>query len=133
KKAEAAKSFHEVQLNNIFHVFLKWEAQHSLTSVYESNNQPDFADREYRLAIATFEAARADVRHEDFHLSFLTNGWRIYDDYVHFLVSRAKTNDALRWADHSRARTLSEGLGLLPKDSAAAPPPLNPAEIAHRS
>ena len=52
------------------------------------------------------------MQHEDSQLSFLTNASRIYDDYVHFLVARGKTDDALRWADYSRARTLAEGLGL---------------------
>ena len=74
------------------------------------------ADGEYRAALATFESARSTVRSEDFQLSFLTNAARIYDDYVHFLVAQGKSNDALRWADNSRARTLSEGLGLLSKE-----------------
>jgi CHAT domain-containing protein len=132
--AEGAKrTFEAIEQDKICPVFLKWEAQHSLARLYEDGNRPDLADRQYRAALATFEAARADVRHEDLHLSFLTNGWRIYDDYVHFLVSRGKTNDALRWADHSRARTLSEGLGLLAKGAAGGPPPLNAPEIARRS
>ncbi len=131
--AAAENTFHEVELDKLCPVFLKWEAQHSLASLYDNNNQPDAADREYRAALATFEGARAEVRHEDSHLSFLTNGWRIYDDYVHFLVARGKTNDALRWADHSRARTLSEELGFLLKGAVAAPPPLNAPEIARRS
>jgi CHAT domain-containing protein len=129
----AKRTFEAIEQDQLCPVFLKWEAQHSLAQLYEDGNSPDLADRQYRAALATFEAARADVRHEDFHLSFLTNGWRIYDDYIHFLVARGKTDDALRWADHSRARTLSEGLGLLTKGSAAAPPPLNAVEIARRS
>ena len=131
--AAAKKTFEAVAQDKVCPIFLKWEAQHSLARLYEDQNQPSLADREYRAALATFEAARADVRHEDFHLSFLTNGWRIYDDYVHFLVARAKTNDALRWADHSRARTLSEGLGFLVKDKVADSPPLNVPEVARRS
>ena len=131
--SDAESKFHEVELDKLCPVFLKWEAQHSLAGLYESDHQPDVADRKYRAALATFEAARSEVRHADFQLSFLTNGWRIYDDYVHFLVTRGKTNDALRWADHSRARTLSEGLGFLTKGASAAPPPLNAAEIARHS
>ncbi len=92
---------------------LKWEAQHSLAQLYENQKQFDAADREYRAALATFEAERANVRHQDFRLSFLTNAAHIYDDYVHFLVERKKPDEALRQADYSRARTLSEGLGLL--------------------
>lgn len=96
-------------------VFLKWEAEHSLARLYEGENRADRAEREYRAALGTFEAARDTVKHEDSQLSFLTNASRIYDDYVHFLVAQKKTNEALRWADYSRARTLAEGLGLLKK------------------
>lgn len=131
--AGAEQTFHEVELDQQCPVFLKWEAQHSLAALYEKNNQIDAADSEYRLALTTFEAARADVRHEDFHLSFLTNGWRIYDDYVHFLVSRGNTADALRWADYSRARSLADGLGMPTKVSAGGPPPLDATAIARSS
>ena len=115
--------------------FLKWEAQHSLARLDEDQKQGNVADREYRAALLTFEAARSSVRHEEFQLSFLANGARIYDDYVHFLVARGKTGDALHWADYSRARTLAEGLGLLSRDNHnhAEPPALNAAEISRRA
>ncbi len=129
----AENKFHEVEQHRVCPVFLKWEAEHSLARLYEDEDRTDSADREYRSALATFEAARDTVRHEDSQLSFLTNASRIYDDYVHFLVARGKTDDALRWADYSRARTLAEGLGLLAKGPSAGPPPLNPQQIARRA
>ena len=113
--SEAQKIFEAVIRDEICPVFLKWDAQHSLALLYEREKQTDGADREYRAALATFEGARSTVRHGDFQLSFLTNGELIYDDYVHFLVTQGRTDEALRWADYSRARTLSEGLGLLSK------------------
>ncbi len=130
---EAEKTFQQVERDKICPVFLKWEAEHSLARLYEDEGRPDAAQREYRAALATFEAARDTVRHEDSQLSFLTNASRIYDDYVHFLVARGKTDEALRWADHSRARTLAEGLGLLAKGAYTGPPPLNPQQIARRA
>jgi len=130
--AAAEIKFREVEGDESCPVFLKWEAEHSLAQLYEGGNRPEAADREYRAALETFEAARDNVRHEDFHLSFLTNAARIYDDYVHFLVVQGKTNEALRWADYNRARTLAEGLGLLSKRSSVGPPPLNAQEIAQR-
>jgi CHAT domain-containing protein/Tfp pilus assembly protein PilF len=131
--AAAESKFHEVEQDKVCPVFLKWEAEHSLARLYQDEKHPDSADREYRSALATFEAARDTVRHEDSQLSFLTNASRIYDDYVHFLVARGKTDDALRWADYSRARTLAEGLGLLAKRASTGPPPLNPQQIARRA
>jgi len=130
---QAEKTFQQVERDKTCPVFLKWEAEHSLARLYEDEGRPDSADREYRAALATFEAARDTVRHEDSQLSFLTNASRIYDDYVHFLVARRKTDDALRWADHSRARTLAEGLGLLAKGAYTGPPSLNPQQIARRA
>jgi tetratricopeptide (TPR) repeat protein len=131
--AEAEKIFQQVERDRVCPVFLKWEAQHSLARLYEDQNRPDQAERQYRAALATFEAARADVRHEDSQLSFLTNAARIYDDYVHFLVARGKTGEALRWADYSRARTLTEGLGLLAKGTSTAPSALNAQAIARQA
>jgi CHAT domain-containing protein len=139
-RGEAVKArqiFEAVEQDKACPVFLKWEAQHSLARLDEDQKQPEAADREYHAALATFEAARSTVRHEGFQLSFLTNAARIYDDYVHFLVTQGKTEEALRWADYSRARTLSEGLGLLtkagPNADHAGPPPLNALEISRRA
>jgi len=138
---KAEQIFQVVEGDSVRPVSLRWEAQHSLARLYEEQKQPVAADREYRAALATFEAARADVLHEDFRLSFLTNGARIYDDYVHFLVVQGRPEQALRWADYSRARTLSEGLGLLSNGHTSAnskqnqlePPMLDARSIARRA
>jgi CHAT domain-containing protein len=130
---EAETTFLQVEHDKICPVFLKWEAEHSLARLYEDEQHRDAADNEYRTALATFEAARHDVRHEDSQISFLTNAAHIYDDYVHFLVTSKKTDDALRWADYSRARTLAEGLELLPQRNSVGPPPLDARQIAQRA
>ena len=135
--AHAQEIFKGIEQDPACPSFLKWEAQHSLARLYDDEKQLDVADGEYRAALATFESARSTVRSEDFQLSFLTNAARIYDDYVHFLVAQGKSTDALRWADYSRARTLSEGLGLLSRRTTnvdrAAPPPLKQEEISRRA
>ena len=132
--ANARAIFATIEGNPASPVSLKWESQHALARLYEDEKQPNPADRKYREALGTFESARNTVRREDFQLSFLANASRIYDDYVHFLVAQGKTDDALRWADYNRARTLLEGLGLLSKGSLngghAGPPALHPREIA---
>ena len=134
---KARQIFEAVKQDQICPVFLKWEAQRSLARLYGDTKQSAAADGEYRSALATFESARSSVRREDSQLSFLTNAARIYDDYVHFLVMQGKTDEALRWADYDRARTLLEGLGFLSKapsnDGRAGPPPLDPRDIARRA
>jgi len=121
-------------------VFLKWEAEHSLARLYEDQALPDRADRQYRDALATFEGARSGVQREDYQISFLANGERLYDDYVHFLVTRKNNEDALEWADFSRARTLAEGLGVSENkfrqtslDSGIAPRKVNAQAVARRA
>jgi CHAT domain-containing protein len=130
---EAERIFLEVERDKSGNAALKWRAEHGLARLYEDEKRPDAADREYRAALATFEAARSSLRRNDSKLPFSNNASRIYDNYVHFLVERGKTDDALRWADYSRARTLAERLGLLAEGASTGPPPLNPRQIARRA
>jgi CHAT domain-containing protein/Tfp pilus assembly protein PilF len=125
--------FREVEHDSKVNASLKWRAHHGLARLYEANSRTSEADREYRAALATFETARSSLKRNDSKLPFFNNASRIYDDYVHFLVARGKTSTALWWADFSRARTLSEGLGLLPKGPATGPPPLNPQQLTRRA
>jgi CHAT domain-containing protein/tetratricopeptide (TPR) repeat protein len=131
--SEAERILHEVERGKNANPSLKWRSEHALAQLYEDEKRPHDADLEYRTALATFEAARSSLQRNDSRLPFFNNASRIYDDYVHFLVSNGKTDEALRWADYSRARTLTEGLGLLPKGGSPAPPPLHAQQIAQRA
>jgi len=135
--AKAQENFEAVENDQACPVFLKWEAERSLARLYEGENDPGRADAQYRAALATFETARHTVQHEDSQLSFLTNAAGIYDDYIHFLVQQKRPDDALQWADYSRARKLAEGLGLLSKAPAkgtqSGAPPLQAREIARQA
>jgi CHAT domain-containing protein len=129
----AEADFREVDKSKDTPVFLKWEAERSLARLYEDEKQPGRADGEYRTALSTFEAARCDLHQRvDSRLPFLTNAARIYEDYIHFLITRGKGEDALQVADYTRARTLSEGLGR-PCKAKFAPNPLNAPEIANQA
>ena len=131
--AAAESAFREVAQSKDSPVFLKWEAERSLARLYEDENHADLADRGYQTALSTFETARSELQHEDSRLPFLTNASRIYDDYIHFLVSRGKTNEALQVAEYSRGRTLAEGLGVLRKGTSFKPYPLDAEQIARRA
>ena len=135
--ANAEETFRQIEVDPLCPVFLKWEAEHSLARMYADQGRLEQADGEYRSALTTFEQARSTIRREDFQISFLSNGSHLYDDYVHFLVSRNRNAEALDWADLSRARTLAEGLGVAKEDaprtssdSLIAPPKLNVQRIA---
>ncbi len=130
--ANAEAAFHEVENSPDSPVFLKWEAEHSLARLYEDENQPDKAASEYRVALNTFETARSELQKENSRLPFLKNATGIYDDYIHLLVSQKKTDEALQVAEFGRARTLSEGLGVLKKGTSFHPDTLNVQQIARR-
>src|SRR5580704_2546043 len=131
--AGAEHIFREVENDPNANPSLTLRTQHALARLYETEGRSDDADREYQAALATFEAARSSLQRSDSKLPFSNNASRIYDDYVHFLVARGRTDDALRWADYSRARTLAEGLGLLTKWASSGPPPLKPQQIARQA
>jgi CHAT domain-containing protein len=134
---DAQNVFQEVAADKATTVFLKWEAERSLARLFADQNQTASADHEYRVALTTFEGARQSVQHEDAQLSFLTNAASIYDDYLRFLITHGRSNEALRWADYYRARTLTEGLGLLGngqgKGASAGPPTLNAQEVLRKT
>lgn len=130
--ASAQAKFQEVAKSQEAPVFLKWEAERSLARLYEDQNQPGPAAAEYQTALATFENARCGHNRIDSRLPFLSNAARIYEDYIHFLVSRGQAEDALLVADYARARTLAEGLGKTCTPT-FAPDQLNATEIARKA
>jgi CHAT domain-containing protein len=131
--AEAERVFREVETDHKNNASLKFRAQYSLARLYEDQGRHVAADRLYQRALATIEASWAAIHRIDSKLPFSNNARHVYDDYVHFLVASKKTDDALRWGDFSRARTLKEGLGLLPKGGSVGPPPLDAQQISRRA
>jgi len=111
---------------------MKLGAGHELARLYELEGDAAAADRIYRATLAAFEAARSELKKEESKLPFLANATRIYDDYIHFLVSKGRPEEALVAADRSRARTLAQGLGLA-KTSAASSSSPDPAALALRT
>ena len=123
----AESIFREVEGDPTVTANLKWRSEYALAGLYESEQKIQAADRAYRAALATFEEARFLLRRNETKLPFFGNASQIYDDFISFLIAQGKSDDALRWADHSRARTLAEGLG---NKTSINPPPLNPKAIA---
>jgi CHAT domain-containing protein len=131
--AEAERIFREVETDHNNNVSLRFRAEYALARLYEDQERRAAADRLYQRALATIEASRAAINRVESKLPFSNNTRHVYDDYIHFLVASNRKDDALRWGDFSRARTLTEGLGLLPKGGSVAPPPLDAQQIARRS
>lgn len=132
---QADRFFREVEDDPETDALLRFRAQYARARLYEDQGRAAAADREYQAALKTIEASRSTLKHEESKLPFSNNARHVYDDYVHFLVASKRTEDALRWADFSRARTLAEGLGLLANGAGVdtGPPPLNPQQIARQA
>jgi CHAT domain-containing protein/Flp pilus assembly protein TadD len=118
--AEAERIFHDVEGDPKTNASLKFRAEHALARLYEDQGRSDAADHEYQTALKGFEASRSTLKNEERKLPFSNNARPVYDDYVHFLVTRGKTDEALRWADYSRARSLADALELPTKARADA-------------
>ena len=108
-------------------------AEHQLARLYEMQGSTAAALAMYRNALATFEAARAELKNEDSKLPFLTNATPIYDDYIHFLVKQGRSDEALAAADQSRARTLAQGLGLAVGKPLFRPTALHSSAVAQKT
>ena len=126
----AGTLLHEVVLAPESQDRMRWTAQHTLATMYEAQGLMPAAEQSYKAAIGLVEGARAGLKQERLRLTFLANATRIYDDYIDFLVSQGRTDEALEAADWSRARTLQQGLGVIPADASLKPPPLRAREIA---
>lgn len=107
-------------------------AEHELALLFEAENDLKGAEAMYRTALATFESARDELKEEDSKLPFLANATPVYDDYIHLLVSQARTDEALAAADQSRAQTLAQGLGA-PSPKHFRPEAPQPADAARKA
>ncbi len=131
--SQAEQLLREVETAPESQIAMKWASEDALARLYEKQGKAAEAQAFYKTALATFEAARADLQHADLQLPFVANATRIYDDYIYFLVRQGKTNEALLAADQSRARTLAQGLGDVTSQQSAKPAPLSPQAVARKA
>jgi CHAT domain-containing protein/tetratricopeptide (TPR) repeat protein len=130
---DAESLFHEVEKDPASQTSMRFGAEHGLARLYESENKGTDADLMYQTSLSTVELARASLKSDESKLPFLANATGIYDDYIHFLVTQHKTDEALAVADHSRARTLEQGLGVTSNVHSSANSSLHPTEIARKT
>jgi len=131
--SQAEQLLREVEAAPESQIAMKWASEDAVARLYEKRGKAAEAQAFYKTALATFEAARADLQHADLQLPFVANATRIYDDYIHFLVGQGKTNEALLAADQSRARTLAQGLGDVASQQSAKPAPISPQAVARKA
>jgi CHAT domain-containing protein len=109
--ATAESDFTQVLREKTPDRYLTRQAEAGLADVYVATKKPAYAEIHFQKAMATIEASRSSVRREDLRLSFLSGVAGFYGDFIDFLVSQRRMEEALQVAEVSRARTLAEGLG----------------------
>jgi len=125
--------YHTVVNDPASQTSMRMAAEHGLALLYESEQNFKAADGMFHTALSTFEKERDQLKNEDSKLPFGANATNIYDDYIHFLVTQHKPDQALLIADQSRARTLAQGLGILSANSTINAPKLRPTDIARKT
>jgi len=130
--AGAQEIFEGLQRDPEVRTPIRWEAESLLARVYASQGRPEEADRQYRKSMETIQKARSSVTREELRLSFLSTAISFYDDYIDFLVSRRRTEEALQVAELSRARTLAEGLASGTQNLSFPLKDFEPRQIAQR-
>jgi len=128
----AEKSFREVIEDPKADASQKCEAEARLARVYAKMGQSAKAEAEFRRFVAVVEAARSSVQAVGLRLSFLSSAINFYNDYIDFLVSQNRIEDALQVAELSRARTLEEGLSANARSLSRSVLSNSPERIAKR-
>jgi tetratricopeptide (TPR) repeat protein len=97
---------------------LLWEVHAALARAHVGAGRPAAAQVEFTRAFSTMERVRSSLGEVDRRITFSSSLRRFQDDYVDFLVSSGKQQEALLVADGSKGRSLSERLvaeGLTPR------------------
>jgi CHAT domain-containing protein len=103
----------------------RWEAEARLAQFNVAANRLADADQHFRRAIDTAVEARKDVKSDELRLSFGALVREVYDDYVNFLLTERRVDDALSIVELSRAQTLAESL-----DAGTRPQGVSPRRLA---
>ncbi|MDE3200001.1 MAG: CHAT domain-containing protein [Acidobacteriota bacterium] len=112
QNSAAEAIFHQVISDPNSQTSMRLEAQYELARLYETSGDGSRTRQAFQAALSIFESARNQLQREDSKLPFLANAAGIYDSYIHFLIEKGETAEALSVADQSRARTLEQGLGI---------------------
>jgi CHAT domain-containing protein len=128
--SDVERLLRQVDTESAENVSLRWKSRAALAEVYAQQTLDTRADAQFRKALSEIDDARSSLSNEEYRLSFLNTATEFYNDYIDFLISRGRIEDALAVAEHSRARTLAEGLGIKP--AALGVSTTRPMEIARK-
>ena len=133
--AKAEADFHAIQNDSASPVTIRLSAGYELAKLYEVQSNSKAAEEMYKATLAAYESARATLKSEETKRPFGANATRIYDSYIHLLMTQGRAETALATADRSRARTLEQGLeaSVGANQNASSPAPMNARQIAQKA
>lgn len=105
----------------------KWEAEAWIARFCEMAGRSTEAETHFRNALEEADQARQQIAGEEFRLPFGALVRETYDDYIAFLLSNGRVDEALGVAELGRAQNLEEAL-----DSAATIHRTDPERVARR-
>ena len=129
---EAERSFLALIQDPRASKFQQWKAQAELAKVYANERLDTKAETEFLHSLETSESVRGSVQSEGARLFFLSNTIVFYSNFIEFLISRHRVEDALQVVELSRARTLAEGLGTVSKTLSFPLRNFHPQRVARR-
>lgn len=117
-QAAAEAAYREVARSTVARRSLALEAATRLGGWLGRNHRPDQAEAQYQAAEALLEEMRRRLTQDESKMSFFDDASALFTAHIELLLSRGKNIEALRVADSSRARLLSEygETGLQPLD-----------------
>lgn len=130
RAAEALLS--AVVRDNAVDTATRWESEARLAKVFDAEGNPRKAENAYEQTVRTIEQARHSVQEDELRLAFLSSAIDFYNDYVDFLIRQGKVQDALRFVDLTRSRTLAEGLASAGKVPQGVSLNLTPQRLAKK-
>lgn len=86
------------------------EARSGLARLLVKSGRLNEAEAQWQETLALINATRAELLRDEYRLTYLSSMIRFYQDYVDFLASQGRMEQALAVAESSRARLLEEKL-----------------------
>lgn len=88
---------------------LRWTARTELGHVLAAAGRNKEAEKEFEQAMSLVEDSQANLTAAEDRISFVSGRIDVYREALQFLLRQNRTNDALKVAERSRARTLHDG------------------------
>ncbi len=89
---------------------MQWQIHIEKALLFSAGKRDHQATAEFKTALQTADAARADIQVSDYRLTYFLQLKGIYEKYIQFLIDHNQPNEALRIAEAGHARMLAEKL-----------------------